>query len=90
MLFRETSARNTIKLRLSVISILLLSKTLQGASITSQVACLHLLSGMFKLPKWHVYNLQVMGFWLTNMLRKGCKNVKTGAFSPPVLHKYTE
>ena len=34
------------------------------------------------LPKWHVYNLQVMGVWLTNMLCKGCKNVKTGAFSP--------
>ena len=55
---------------------------MQGASITLQVPCLSFLSAMFKLPKWHVYNLQVMGFRLTNMLRKGCKNVKTGAFLP--------
>ena len=35
MLYRETSARNAIKLRLSIISILLFSKNiLQGASIT--------------------------------------------------------
>ena len=31
---------------------------------------------------YHVYNLQVMWFWLTSMLCKGCKNVKTGAFLP--------
>ena len=37
---------------------------------------------MFILHKWHVYNLQDMMFWLANMLCKGCKNVKTGAFSP--------
>ena len=54
MLFHETSARNAIKLRLSVISILLLSKTLQGTSITLQVPCLRFLSAMFAPPKCHV------------------------------------
>ena len=37
---------------------------------------------MVTLPKCHVYNLQVTWFWLTSMLCKGCKNVKTGAFLP--------
>ena len=34
------------------------------------------------LRKWHVYNLQVMVFGLTNMLCKGSQNVKKGAFLP--------
>ena len=37
---------------------------------------------MLTLRKWHVYNLQVMVFWLTNMLCKGRRNVKTEAFLP--------
>ena len=48
----------------------------------SQVPCLRFASAVFTLRKWYVYNLQVMIFWLTNMLHKGCKNVKTGAFLP--------
>ena len=48
----------------------------------SQVPCLPSVRTMFTLRKWHVYNLQVMIFWLANMLHKGCKNVKTGAFLP--------
>ena len=35
------------------------------------------------LHKCHVYNLQVTWFWLTSMLCKGYKNVKTGAFLSP-------
>ena len=35
-----------------------------------------------KLHKCHVYNLQVLVFWLASMLCNGCKNVKTGAFLP--------
>ena len=55
----------------------------------SQVPCLRFGNAVFtlwecrvSLRKWHVYNLQLMMFWLTNMLHKGCKNVKTGAFLP--------
>ena len=48
----------------------------------SQVPCLPFASAVFTLRKWYVYNLQVMIFWLANMLHKGCKNVKTGAFLP--------
>ena len=62
MLFRETSARNAIKLRLSVISILLLSKNiLQGASITltSQMPWLRFANAMVTLRKSHVYASQM-------------------------------
>ena len=37
---------------------------------------------MFTLRKYHVYNLQMMLFVLSNMLCKGCRNVKKGAFLP--------
>ena len=62
MLFRETSARNAIKLRLSIISILLFSKNiLQGASITltSQMPWLPFVNAMFTLRKSHVYASQI-------------------------------
>lgn len=58
MLYRETSARNAIKLRLSIISILLFSKNiLQGASITltSQMPWLRFVNAMFTLRKCRVY-----------------------------------
>ena len=62
MLYRETSARNAIKLRLSIISILLFSKNiLQGASITltSQMSWLRFVNTMFTLRKWHAYASQM-------------------------------
>ena len=44
--------------------------------------CLRIVSTMFTHRKCHVYNLQMMVFVLSNMLFKGCRNVKTEAFLP--------
>ena len=36
----------------------------------SQVPCLGFMNAMFTLHECHVYNIQMMMFWLTNMLCK--------------------
>ena len=71
MLFRETSARNAIKLRLSVISILLLSKNiLHGASITltSQMPWLRFANAMVTIRKCHGYDSQMPCLRLVNAM----------------------
>ena len=48
----------------------------------SEMPCLHFGNAVFTRRKCHVCNFQVMVFWLTSILCKVCKNVKTGAFLP--------
>ena len=48
----------------------------------SEMPCLHFGNAVFTRRKCHVCNFQVMVFWLTSILCKVCKNVKTEAFLP--------
>ena len=48
----------------------------------SQLPCLRFMNAMFMLHECHVYNIQMMMFWLCKHALQRIKNVKTRAFLP--------
>ena len=50
--------------------------------------CLRIANSMFTHCKWHIYNLQVMVFWLTTCFVKDAKMLKRKHFYPSFAQIY--